>query len=186
VTGAPRLEIGVITGAHGVRGGLRVKLHDPGSQALAPGLRVLLVAPGRADIEMVIAASSAVPGTPGAWRVELEGLADRELAESLRGRSLVVARADLPRLAADEFYLADAIGLPVRSKADQRELGTIAGVTSNGAQDLFEVRYRDRRGRTSTWLLPVLPSFVRDVNADAVWVELPPGMLPDELEPGHD
>jgi 16S rRNA processing protein RimM len=186
VTSAPRLEIGVVTGAHGVRGGLRVKLHDPGSRALAPGLQLQLVAPGRADIEMTVAHCTEVPGTPGAWRVELDGLVDRELAESLRGRSVVVARADLPRLADDEFYLADAIGLPVRSKPDERELGTIAAVTSNGAQDLFEVRYRDRRGRTSTWLLPVLPSFVRDVTADAVWVELPPGMLPDELDSGED
>lgn len=189
MTDARRLEIGVVAGVHGVRGGLRVKLHDPGSTALAPGRTVVLAATGRADIELVIERCSEVPGSPGMWRVELEGLRDRNDAESLRGRVLVVQREDLPELAADEFYLADAIGLPVRRRDDAggvHELGRIKSVTDNGAQDLFEVAYRDHKGRTRTWLLPLLPGFVRDVTRECVWVELPEGMLPDELEPGHD
>ncbi len=189
MSGRQRLEIGKVGGPHGVKGGLRVRVYDPGTTALAAGRSVLFVAEGRADIELVIASCAAVPGTPEIWRVELEGLRRREDAEALRGRTLVVLRDALPELAKDEFYLADAIGLPVRRRdaaGGVHELGTIKGTTDNGAQDLFEVAYRDHKGRTRTWLLPVLPAFVRDVTAEAVWVELPAGMLPDELEPAED
>jgi 16S rRNA processing protein RimM len=189
VSRAGRLEIGVVSGPHGVHGGLRVRLHDPASTALAPGKRLVFAAEGRADIELVVTSCGEVPGSGGSWRIELEGIRRREDADTLRGRVLVVPRDELPVLADDEFYLADAIGLPVRRRGEGDridELGKIRGLTGNGAQDLFEVAYRDGKGRTRTWLLPVLPAFVRDVTADAVWIELPPGMLPDELESQHD
>ncbi|MBC8073019.1 MAG: 16S rRNA processing protein RimM [Deltaproteobacteria bacterium] len=184
-----RLEIGVVSGPHGVHGGLRVRLHDAASTALAPGKRLVFAAEGRADIELAVTSCAEVPGSGGTWRIELEGIRRREDADALRGRALVVPRDELPALGDDEFYLADAIGLPVRRRGEGDrvdELGKVRGLTGNGAQDLFEVAYRDRKGRTRTWLLPVLPTFVRDVTAEAVWIELPPGMLPDDLESPHD
>jgi 16S rRNA processing protein RimM len=189
VSRAERLEIGVVSGPHGVHGGLRVRLHDPSSTVLAPGKALVFAAEGRAEIELTVASCAEVPGSGGTWRLELDGIRRREDAEALRGRVLVVPRDELPALADDEFYLADAIGLPVRRRGEGDrvdELGKVRGLTGNGAQDLFEVGYRDRKGRTRTWLLPVLPTFVRDVTSDAVWVELPPGMLPDELESPAD
>jgi 16S rRNA processing protein RimM len=188
VSRGQRFEIGVVGGPHGVHGGLRVRMHDPASTALAPGKTIVFAAPGRPDIELTVTSCAEVPGSGGTWRVELEGIRRRDDAEALRGRVLTVPRDELPGLDDDEFYLADAIGLPVRRRIDDRvdELGTIRGITGNGAQDLFEVGYRDRKGRSRTWLLPVLPAFVRDVTAEAVWIELPPGMLPDELDAAHD
>jgi ribosomal 30S subunit maturation factor RimM len=94
---------------------------------------------------------------------------------------LWLARKDLPPLKADEFYLADLIGLPVeRLRPDGRlqPLGTVIALTSNGAQDLLEVEYEVPGRRPDTWLLPVLPQFIVEVEG-RLRVDLPIGMLPD-------
>jgi 16S rRNA processing protein RimM len=175
-----RLSVGYIAGAHGIRGGVRVKLHNPGSSAFAIGSTVVLVRDGAGEVgRYAISKLTDVPGKPDLLRVRLEGVTTRNDAEALQGCAVEVDRAELPPLAADEFYLADAIGLPVL-RGDQN-LGTVVGVTSNGAQQLFEIEYRDA-GRAKMWLLPILPGFVLEVSEARVLVDVPPGMLPEELE----
>jgi 16S rRNA processing protein RimM len=118
-------------------------------------------------------------------RVQFAGVADRDHAERLRGREVWVARADLPELDDDEFYLADTIGLPVeRVLADGRvqQLGTVAGVTTNGVQDLLEVEWTRPDGRRDTWLLPALSQFLVDLDRERLRVEVPLGLLPDALD----
>jgi 16S rRNA processing protein RimM len=161
---------------------LRVQLHDPRSQALAPGRRVVVRSANRAPATHEVRQVDPVPGKPGRLRVALVGVPGRNDAEALRGCELLVARRDLPALAPDEFYLADAIGRPVRRRHDDRALGTIVALTSNGAQDLFEVEWRGSDGRIHGWLLPVLPDHVVDVSEARVLVDLPLGLLPNELE----
>lgn len=175
-----QLEVGVVTGAHGTRGAVRIRLHDPGSDALEPGRRIELVRNDSSLGHFEVRMAAPVPGDAGRVRAELAGIRDRDAAEALRGAVVRIEREALPALAPDEFYLADTLGLHVRDGAGN-DLGTIVSVTSNGAQDLLEVRCRDRRGRTQTWLLPVLPAFIREVDGDGVHVELPDGMLPDDL-----
>lgn len=179
-------EVGVVAGAHGLGGGLKINLFDPASTALAAGRPVVLRAPdGARRITVVVARSAPVPGKPGAFRVECESVGDRDAALALAGWIVEVDRSAVAPLQPDEFFLADAVGLPVlraRDGAEPMVLGTIVAVTSNGAQDLFEVRYRAGDGRTRTWLLPVLPHVIRDVTAAAVWIDPPLGLVPDELE----
>jgi 16S rRNA processing protein RimM len=133
----------------------------------------------------IVESFAPVPGKPGQWRVQLRDVDDRDAAEDLIGLRVEIERTALPQPAADEFYLADAMGLPVRRRRGTAvdELGTVVGLTSNGAQDLFEIGYRGRDGRKRSWLLPVLPGFVVDVTRDAVWVDPPLGLVPDELDP---
>lgn len=181
--GAALLVVGYIAAPHGVRGAVRVHLHAPGSAALEPGRRVTLRREGRAASTHEVQKLDPVPGKPGRLRVTLAGVADRNQAEALRGCELLVDREQLPALADDEFYLADAIGLPVVRERDGRALGTIVGLTSNGVQDLFEVEHRGADGRARPWLLPVLPEFLVEVSDERVLVDLPLGLLPEALEP---
>lgn len=180
------LAVAVVVGAHGIRGWVRVHLHAPGSKALRPGLGVRLRTSQAERISKILGVDP-VPGKPMA-RVHLEGVTDRDQAEALRGHELWLARGDLPPLAADEFYLADLIGLAVeRVRPDGRvqPLGTVIALTSNGAQDLLEVEYQPPGRRADTWLLPVLPQFISEI-AGRLRVELPIGMLPDALADGDD
>lgn len=182
-SGEALLVVGYVAGSHGVRGAVRVHLHDPGSGALEPGRRVMLCRDGKEVGSHEVVRVDPVPGKPGRLRVVLAGVPGRDQADALRGCELRVAREDLPALADDEFYLADAIGLPVVRERDGLALGTIVALTSNGAQDLFEVEHRAPDGKRHTWLLPVLPDCIVDLDDDRVLVDLPLGLLPDELEP---
>ncbi len=180
----PPLVLGYVAGAHGVHGTVRVHLHDRGSDALASGRRVTLRPEGGAAVEHEIESVADVPGKPQRRRVGLVGVADRNAAEALRGCTVIMQRDQLPPLAEDEFYLADAIGLPVERERDGavQSLGTIVGLASNGVQDLFEVQWRDSGGRSRPWLLPMLPDHVVDIDEHRVRVDLPLGLLPDGLE----
>src|SRR5437899_2116750 len=99
------LPIGVVLRAHGVRGGVRVRMHDPASEALAGVERVRV-----GGAERVVERASR---DKAEWLVKLAGVDDRDAAEALRGLAVEVRRADLPRLDDGEFYLADLVGYAV-------------------------------------------------------------------------
>jgi 16S rRNA processing protein RimM len=177
--------VGYVSGSHGVRGMLRVHLHDPRSGALAPGRRVALRRDGRTLATHEVRQLDPVPGKPGHLRVALAGVPGRDEADALRGCELLVARRDLPALADDEFYLADAIGLSVVRQSDQRALGTIVGLTSNGVQDLFEVEHhrRRRQHRHRVAVTGAADTFIEDIgDRPPCSSSLPIGLLPAALE----
>jgi len=69
----------------------------------------------------------------------LKGIRDRTAAEQLRNLELFVPRDRLPKLADEEFYHADLIGLAVEDH-DGTTLGTITAVHNFGAGDLLEIQ----------------------------------------------
>ncbi len=180
-----RLTVGYVAGAHGVRGLVRIQLFDGESSALEAGVELILVdRKTKAIVQRVVATTVAMVPGKSAARAELEGVTDREGAEALRGLTVERERNTLPDLEEDEFYLVDAIGLTVERVFDDgtaQSLGKVVAVTTNGAQDLFEIEYFER-GRARRWLIPVLPGFVKDVDDRRVLVDPPEGMLPDALE----
>jgi ribosomal 30S subunit maturation factor RimM len=98
-----------------------------------------------------------------------------------------VERDQLPELAEGEFYLSDALGLPVyraRESGELQALGTVVGISSNGLQDLLEIEWRDPSGRRYEWLVPALPAFIRTLDRDGIVVDVPHGMLPEPLDSG--
>jgi 16S rRNA processing protein RimM len=183
-----RLTLGYVAGAHGIRGALKLRLHDPASEALEPGVTITLLRDGAHVAAHTI--HHVAGGRSGERLVELQGVDDRDGAEALRGCEVQIDRVQLPPLDDDEYYLADLVGAVVErlTEAGAREsLGEVVGVTTNGAQDLLEVEWTDREGKRHAWLLPALPGFVLDVatgeHGGTVLADVPPGFLPAALEP---
>jgi 16S rRNA processing protein RimM len=175
---APELQLGYVAGAHGIQGALRIKLFNSDSDTLRPDLILhLRTSEGRDAGTRRVTRVAPKPGSELA-RVWLEGIERREDAEALRGLEVWVAREDLPQLETDEYYLADLIGLEVvRAGAGEGEfesLGRIVDVTSNGIQDLFEVRLGSQ-----TWLLPVLPHYLLEIELERVIVDVDDELLPE-------
>jgi 16S rRNA processing protein RimM len=172
---ARHLQLGYVAGAHGVLGGLKVKLFNPDSTAIDVGVSLVFRLPNGNARTLVVSRVAATPGT-GVLRVWLDGVTGRESADALRGHELWIDRAELPALGDDEYYLADLVGLEVvRERSGVSEsLGRITGVTSNTAQDLLCVRLRGRE-----WLLPALPPFIVAIEAHRVLVDVHDDMLPD-------
>jgi 16S rRNA processing protein RimM len=163
----PRIEIGGIARAHGIRGEVVIVTHDPDSETLAEVEHVYVDgAPRR-----ILAARDTHRG----WLVLLEGVATRTEAEALRGRPVEVDRDDL-HLAEDDVLLHDLVGCAVRL-VDGTPWGVIAAIdaVAGGLQDRLVIHDGDVER-----MLPLVDVFVKDIDLDARVVTVdPPEGLPE-------
>lgn len=67
----------------------------------------------------------------------IDGIADRNAAESLRGTELYVVRDTLPELKSGEYYQADLIGFDVVQNG--KTIGKLVGFQNFGAGDIMEL-----------------------------------------------
>lgn len=126
--------LGVITGAHGIKGEVKVKSftgaprdidrYGPLQNEDASQSFVLRVT-GHAQDDL---------------RVKIEGCDDRNQAEALKGTGLYLSRNQLPELEEEEFYQSDLIGLSVKDSASGKVIGEVAAFYNFGAGDLIEVK----------------------------------------------
>ncbi|HEX7775858.1 MAG TPA: ribosome maturation factor RimM [Parvibaculum sp.] len=126
--------LGVIVGAHGVRGFVKVKPFTGEADAVAAYGPVETKDGARCfRIDLMGMAKDAVI-------CRLEGVGDRDAAEALRGTELYVDRARLPEVDEEEdgWYHADLIGLAAVG-TDGRVFGRVVGVENFGAGDLLEI-----------------------------------------------
>lgn len=138
--GKPDLVLlGRITGAHGLRGEVRIASYTDQPEDIA-AYGALQSADGGV---FRIAAIRSVKG--GSVIAALPGITDRDEAEKLRGTDLYVPRSALPSPEdEDEFYHSDLIGLNAVSPAGEI-IGKIIAVHNFGASDLLEVRFEGER-----------------------------------------
>lgn len=129
-----RVTLAAITGAHGLKGEVRLKLFTDGAEGLKAyaafdaGGRTLTLQSVKAAGAGAIARFKEVP--------------DRTAAEALRGLTLTVPREALPPLAEGEYYHADLVGLPVVTPAGD-SVGTVLAVENFGAGDVLDIRRPD-------------------------------------------
>jgi len=168
-----RLCIGVVVGAHGVKGALRIKAFtaDPADLTAYGPLT------GDAGQKWKLKLSGI--DTKGVVTAKIDGVDDRNQAEALKGAKLYIERGALPEVDEDEFYIADLIGLPAENPAGE-PLGTIKAVFNFGAGDVVEVS-GDQGDILVPFTLKAVP--VVDVKARRVVID-PPVMT--EIEEDED
>lgn len=172
------IDLGVVVGAHGLKGLLRVKLFSPDCQGLAQ-VRMLVVRHPGGEIKE-IRTHGFQAGSKGQALIALEGVLDRDAAEALVGMTLCARREHLPSLDPDEFYLADAVGVSAVSSSGD-PLGTVVAIGDNGAQPLLfledgVVRYH----------VPAVPPFIQAFDGVSLVLELPEGLREAVAEPMAD
>lgn len=86
--------------------------------------------------------------------MKLEGIDDRDLAQSLRGSLLIVPRSETVELPEDEFFVDDLVGIRVFTIGG-RDLGEIREVARGPANDAY---------LTDEYAIPALKSVVREVD----------------------
>lgn len=103
----------------------------------------------------------------------LEGIADIDQAEALKGKTVFADLRDLPPPEAHEFYYHEAVGCEV-FLTDRRRIGIIEEVFSAGANDVFVVRDGEKE-----ILVPVIADVVKaiDIAGKRVTIEAVPGLL---------
>ena len=169
-----RILMGVVGRPHGVRGLVRVH-----SYAAVP-----------ADLSAYGALSD---DHGGAWTLRWRGegvaelidnagqpLRDRDQAARLVNRRLYISRHRLPEPEADEFYLADLVGLQAveHTAAGERTLGPVLAVHDYGAGPILELG-----SAPATVLLPFTRLCVPVVDLASGRIVV---AMPDEVEVPHD
>ncbi len=159
--GVTLLEIGRVTGLHGVRGKVRVAMHSGDAEGALKVRSVWLSgmpdgSPDGREYEVVEAQRAG-----GCAVFSLKGVETPEAARGLAGARVSVRRDDLPDLPEGEFYWVDAVGCSVVGEAGE-PLGEVTGVLPGPAHDWLVVR---RNGEEA--YLPVVEAFVRSVDVRA-------------------
>ncbi len=164
------LCLGVITGAHGIKGEVKIKTftESPGAIAIYGALHTrsggasYRIDRYRVAKDLVIAS--------------LEGVTDRNAAEALKGTELCVRRKSLPELEdSNEFYHADLIGLRVEL-GDGSVFGSVVALLNFGAGDIIEIA---PEGNKETVLFPFTRKTVPEVDIAKGRIIV---ALPDETE----
>jgi 16S rRNA processing protein RimM len=166
---AERVCLGVIVGAHGVRGAVRIKSFTAEPKDIAH-YGALEDEDGERRFRLHIAGSAT-----GVVIARITGIANRNQAEELRGLRLYLPRAALPPAGEEEYYHADLIGLAA-VLVDGTPLGLVRAVHDFGAGDTLDIARPDGRQ-------PVMVPFTRaivpvvDVANGRLVIDPPPGLL---------
>src|SRR5260370_33702343 len=153
------LRVGRISGTHGLKGALRFRPDNPDSDTLAEVKRIFLERDGESREFRLTAIA---PLNPTTRRITLEGIADINAAESLKGAVVMLATEDVPAAKPGEFYYYDAIGCAV-FLTDGIRLGAIEEIFSNSAHDVWVVRDAEREV-----LLPAIEAVVKVMDLRAL------------------
>lgn len=130
---ADLIQVGHITGAYGLRGGIRVTPYSPDADALLSVKTWWIDKPSLRPVQVRMAKQHS-----GDVTATLVDVTEREMAEALKGAAVQVSRADFPALPEDEYYWTDLIGLEaVNLQGDV--LGKIIDMMSNGPQSILRI-----------------------------------------------
>ena len=171
-----RVCVGVITGAHGLQGLVRVRpFTDVAEDVGAYG--PVQSEDGTRNFTLDVRNRAG----KGQILVAIEGVGDRTGAEALKGEKLYVARDHLPSPDEDEFYHADLLGLDVVT-TEGTAIGTVRALHDFGGGEMLEIA--DARGRLGTvsFTLAAVPDIdlaARRVTVDGAAV-LWPGREPSD------
>ena len=135
---------------HGLDGSFHVT--RPNAQLLASAATVLVD-----DRELDITRRA---GTDRRLILRLQDHDDREAAESLRGKDLLVARAVAPELGPDEWWAEDLAGCAVHD--GDRVVGTVRRLVELPSCEVLEVERSD----DADLLVPLVTDAVREVDLD--------------------
>ncbi len=172
-----RVLLGVIAGAHGLRGQVRVRSLTAEPEDVA-AYGPLWDGEGARCFALRITGRSS-----GMLIGSIEGIESRDNAEALKGTELYVARETLPEPPADEYYHADLVGLRVEDESGA-VLGTVKAVHDHGAGAFVEVAPKDGG---ETRLLPFSRAGVPVVDLAAGRIVVAPADESGDDEPaGQD
>ncbi len=161
--------VGVVQGAFGVKGEIRIKSFTSNPNDIfkyAPFLNE----------------KGAILFEIKTWRAIKDGFAfftktpiSREQAMELRNTKIYVPRDKLPQIGDDEFYHVDLIGLKVES-LNGENLGNISNIMS-GSQDILEIS--NHPDLKKAWLLPFTLANVPiiDLKGGKIIADVPQGLL---------
>jgi 16S rRNA processing protein RimM len=167
------LPIGKIVGAHGVKGNLKVYSYAESLSLFEQESSILVVS--AKEFEQIFKIKWIKPHGRVAL-LSLEGIENRDLAETLIGSELFVKRDRLPKLVDGSYYYFDIIGLAVFTN-DEKHIGRVESIIPTGSNDVYVVKDA-QKDRDNEILIPAIESVVLEINLEQkrMIVDLPEGL----------
>jgi len=167
MTKSHRICVGEISTAHGVRGLVKVRAYSDDVNRLQDFGPLYSTETGDKAYTLKLKHQAG-----GIWIAEVDGISDRNVAETLRGTKLWLDRDKLPELE-DGFYYDDLIGMKVVDQGGAA-VGNVVGLEDFGAGDLLDIK---PEGRPSFYL-PFADIYVLNIDEEngIITVDLPEGI----------
>lgn len=151
------VELGYITGAHGIQGEVKIKLHNPSSDTLGRVKSVRLFSPEGEGHSFELVRVKGLGSD--LIRLKIQGITDRDQAEALGSFRIVVPQEVLPPAGEDEFYHLELLGMEVTDELGQVR-GQISQIYDTAAHDIYEVRTPEGE----EILVPAVSVYVQSVD----------------------
>ncbi len=160
------VKLGKITAPQGIKGEVRVYPYTDELTRFSQ-IEAVLLQGRRLKIEKVRYMKNMAV-------LKLEGIDDRNGAESVRNQELLLAREDLWKQPEDTYFVDDILGSSVLTE-EGTAVGTLKKIHSRPAQDLYEIEREDG----TSFLLPAVKEFVKAVDPQnkTITVHLIEGLL---------
>lgn len=165
-----KIHIGNVSGQIGLRGEIKI-FHFADNPDALKAFDYLLID----DEEFIIENIRYKKKIP---IIKLEGVNDRESAESLYKKEIYRYSDDKADLPADTYYIKDLVGMTAVSAEDGQIIGQVKDVVSGKAQDIYEILCSDGK----ILPIPAVEDFIAEVNLTEkkMKINLPDGI--DELK----
>ena len=168
--GSDRLRVGVITSPHGIAGEVNVypTTDDPARFKYLKKVYIDNIK------ELIPSNIESVKFFKGMVILKLDTVKDRNAAELLRKRDLLIDREDAVPLEEGEFFICDLVGLEVVTDEGEH-LGVLEDILQTGANDVYSVKMEDGK----ELLIPVTDECVKSIEPEngKIIVHLLPGLL---------
>jgi 16S rRNA processing protein RimM len=168
--------LGRLQGAWGVKGWLKVLPYSADADVLLSSKTWFLEAPVGRFAKTFEAFAGVVSVNVTACKPHTEalvalfdGLADRDLAQALKGAQVWVSRAAFPATqSADEFYWVDLIGLRVRNR-EGLDLGVVHELLATGPTSVLCIHATEAGddGKPQERLIPFVAQYIDQVDLKA-------------------
>ena len=152
------LQVGIISSTHGVHGEVKVFPTTDDVKRFKKLKDVLLALPNGEKLPLTIEQVKFFKQFVILKFKDFDSIND---IEKYRGRSLYVTRENAVKLAKDEYFIADLIGLDVVDENDIR-IGELKDVMETGANDVYVITKPDG----SELLLPAIRQCVLEVQVE--------------------
>lgn len=152
-----RLQVGVITSTHGVRGEVKVfpTTDDPNR---FKRLKEVILDTGKEEMVLEI---EGVKFFKQFVILKFKGFDNINDIEKYRQKSLYVTRKNAVRLKRDEYFIADLMGLKVLDEQETR-IGVLKDVMETGANDVYIIEMMDGK----ELLLPAIKQCILNVDIE--------------------
>jgi 16S rRNA processing protein RimM len=166
-----QIAVGKVVKPHGIKGELKVYPFSGRPDDFLGYPQLILAGPGHGPARSYAVEQARILG--GLAILQLAGLADRNMAESLRGFEVRIARELLPAPGPGTFYWHELAGLSVITD-DGQALGRITSLLATSAHDILVIN-----GGRGEYLIPFIAQCVAGLAPDgkALIVTPPPGLL---------